>query len=84
MITMTSATRAGRGLPEPGAFPRAGAWPAAGLNRSDAASVAGRPMVGATRLPGNAAAQPSAVYTDKTRKDAGMRAMGSLPRRAPV
>jgi hypothetical protein len=92
VITNTYASRAGRGLLVPGAFPRAGAWPAARIDGANGARGASRVNVAATVRPtattpflGQPLAQPEHMYMDKARKDAGKGdATGSQPRRAPV
>lgn len=94
VITISSASRASRGLPVPGAFPGAGAWRAAGIGANGACGATGVNETGAIRrptaagtslLPGQALAQPTHMYMDKARTDAGKRdATGSQPRRAPV
>ena len=94
MVMISSASRAGRGLPVPGAFPRAGGWPAPRIDGANGArGVNGVNVAGATRRPtaginpflGQAPAQPKHLYMDKARTDAGKRdATGSQPRRAPV
>ena len=93
MTTISSATRFGRGLPVPGAFPRASAWSAARIDGANAARGAAKVNGAATQgttaginpILGQAAAQPTHMYMDKARVDAVKRdAMGSQPRRAPV
>lgn len=94
MITIFSASRVSRGLPVPGIFPRAAAWAAAVTGANGACGATGVNEAGAMRRPaaagtspllGQALAQPTHVYMDKARTDAGKRdATGSQPRRAPV
>jgi hypothetical protein len=100
VITISSASRAGRGLSVPGAFASAGSWPAAGIGGAtgfDGANGAGgatgvneagatrRPTAGTSPLPGQALAQSKHVYNGTARMDAGKRdATGSQSRRAPV
>jgi hypothetical protein len=81
MTTVSSATRAGRGLPVPGAFPRAGAW---SPMRPDGGNAARRRTAEITAL-GQPPTQRKHAYMDKARRGVGDNDLtGSHPRRAPV